>query len=551
MGVLGEEGSLARLVARARRPLGRLVLRREGRLGDLDRLGRGTSARAAQATPDGGDTPSGPRVLVVSLRAWTAHNVYESVLAQALRLRGAQVAMLTCGGGQPLCELGRARRAWPRPCDRCGWYTDRIAGAARMPHYRLADGLPWGGDARRAPVEPPPSADSKDPFRVSEISVPWMLKSTDVEASHLGAVMERDFAVAAAGVSSSIERALDDFHPDIVVMLNGLFASERVIREAALARDCRVVSYEIGLRANSLVFSAGTPAPRYDTDGAWPQFSDRPLGDRQASAIVGLLAARTEGNAAHVRYYNDPVSDAGHVRAALDVPAGDRVISMFTNLAWDSAALGCDIGYDSMFDWMSDVVHTVAELDHTTLVVRVHPAEERWGTMQPATEALGRLPDNVRVIGPDQPLSSYALLDFTDLALTYTTTVGLEAATQGRPIAVAGATHYRGRGFTYDLDSPAELHTLLRSGGWRIDDDQVELAIRYAFMFFFRVMVPFPAVRLKNSKDGVPDDFPNDPDGLRPGVDPYLDFVCERILDGGDFILPDELALPDQVGADG
>ena len=111
---------------------------------DLERLGRS----CAEA---GGDSP---RVLVAALRNWTTHTAYESVIAQALRLRGANVALVTCGGGQPLCELGWSRQVYPLPCDRCAWFTDRIVSAARLPHFRLADEFPWDGDGRRAPVTP-------------------------------------------------------------------------------------------------------------------------------------------------------------------------------------------------------------------------------------------------------------------------------------------------------------------------------------------------------------------------------------------------------------
>ena len=263
MGIMGNESLAARAFARCRRPFGRLFLRRDGFLGTLGRLGRRTAAalRSEGPTTIEATPATGRRILVVSLRAWIAHSVYESLLAQALRLRGAEVSLLTCGGGQPLCEQGWARHAWPRPCDRCAWYTERVARAARLPHYRLADGLPWGGDARHAPVEPPLSPGSPDPYRASEISLPWMLKSTDTDASPHGREMERDFAVAAAGVAASAEQALDDFRPDTVVLVNGLFTAERVVREAALARDIRVITYEIAPRENALVFSAGTPAP--------------------------------------------------------------------------------------------------------------------------------------------------------------------------------------------------------------------------------------------------------------------------------------------------
>ena len=66
---------------------------------------------------------------------------------------------------------------------------------------------------------------------------------------------------------------------------------------------------------------------------------------------------------------------------------------------------------------------------------------------------LGRLPANVILVPPDQPLSSYGLLAVSDLVLGYTTTVGLEAAVRGIPVAVAAETHYRGRGFTTDITS--------------------------------------------------------------------------------------------------
>jgi hypothetical protein len=558
-------GPLDRVLARARRPLGRTVLAREGHLAALDelgrlaevsvvldRFGRGPAGRVAleelgrdipprPSTPPPGD---GRRVLVLSLRAWTAHNVYESLLAHGLRARGAEVALLTCGGGQPLCEVGWAREAWPRPCDRCGWYTDRVARAARMPHYRLSDGLPWGPDARRAPHTPP--AGGPDPYRASEISVPWMLKSTDVERSPRGEETVRDFAVAAAGVAAAAERAMDDFRPDTVVLLSGLFAAERVVREAARARGIGVVSYEMAPRESSLVFSAGTPAPLYDTDRAWAQARDRPLTAPQRQAIETMLEARSEGRAAHERYYDDPLTDAERVRSELDVPAGARVVSLFTNLAWDSAVVGRDDGYDSMLDWIRHAVEVTGGLRDTVLVVRVHPAEARWGTMQPVAQALGDLPPNVRVVGPEQPLSSYALLALSDLVLAYTTTVGLEAAVRGIPVAVAALTHYRERGFTYDVRSPEDLRALLEGGGWELSPEQVELALRYAFVFFFKCMIPFPSVPLDQ---GRPLRVPDDPEDLRPGSDPYLDFVCDRILDGGDFVLPDDLALPAEASS--
>ena len=70
--------------------------------------------------------------------------------------------------------------------------------------------------------------------------------------------------------------------------------------------------------------------------------------------------------------------------------------------------------------------------------------------------------------------------------------------------------------------------------------DEVELARRYAFAFFFRLMIPFRHVR---NDGGRLANLPVSADELLPGRDPYLDFICDRILDGRDFFLPPELAV--------
>ena len=73
-----------------------------------------------------------PRVVVISLRMWTHHAAYESVIAHALRLRGAGVVLLTRGGGQPICEVGWGRRVWPGRDLYLDVVCDRILGGGEF-----------------------------------------------------------------------------------------------------------------------------------------------------------------------------------------------------------------------------------------------------------------------------------------------------------------------------------------------------------------------------------------------------------------------------------
>lgn len=507
---------------------------------------RGVSGRAALAelAADVGRVAppaTGPRVLVLALRYMPDHLAYETVIAQALRMRGADVTLLTCGGGMPICEVGWGREGFPRPCDRCGWQTDQVARRSGIRVLRLADTLPWGRDPRAAPVD----GTGEDSRALASVSAPWFLRAADPAAVPEGARAVRDFEVTVDGVLRAADTVLDDVRPDAVFMLNGLFAAERAIATRARARGLRVATYEIAPRAGMLVFSQDRPAPDYDTDAAWTDARDLPLTPEQDAALDAQLLGRVAGDTSHERYFDAPEDDTAVLRRELGIPDGSRVVSLFTNLSWDSACIDHDVAYPSMLDWMAGAVRAAEAQPDITLVIRVHPAELRWGTRERAEDGLrervGDLPANVRFVGPGEALSSYALLELSDLVLAYTTTVGLEAAVRAIPVAVAGETHYRGRGFTTDLASHDDLVAAVAAPARRLSAGEVALARRYAFTFFFRSMLPLPPVSVTA---GHVTSVATDAGALAPGADPYVDWICDRLLDGGRFTLPDPLALP-------
>ncbi len=83
----------------------------------------------------------------------------------------------------------------------------------------------------------------------------------------------------------------------------------------------------------------------------------------------------------------------------------------------------------------------------------IHPGEvliHGQSMVEVVRQVMPRLPEHIRLIGPREKVNTYDLIEVADLGLVYTTTVGMEMAMKGLPVIVAGQTHYRGRGFTYD-----------------------------------------------------------------------------------------------------
>ena len=119
------------------------------------------------------------------------------------------------------------------------------------------------------------------------------------------------------------------------------------------------------------------------------------------------------------------------------------------------------------------------------------------GTKQPFAalidERIGRLPTNVRVIGPAEKVNSWSIMRAADLGLVHTSTVGMELPLESVPCMVVSRTHFRGRGFTLDVDSAEEYFRRIETWDPRdVDRDRLRtLAKRYAYLLFERYQLPF------------------------------------------------------------
>ena len=220
-----------------------------------------------------------------------------------------------------------------------------------------------------------------------------------------------------------------------------------------------------------------------------------------------------------------------------DVERARPHVVVFTNVTWDTAAHGANSAFESMATWLDAVLRVAASYPAIDFRIRIHPAEiriERWRTREPAADLIARStvprPPNVEVIGPEDPLSSYDLIDNAVAGLVYTSTAGLELALAGVPTVTAGGPHYAGKGFTVDASRAADFAGAVDRAlsDPREEVVDVELARRYANLFFFDAPVPSPPV--SEPLPGLARLGTTDPEHLKPGAHRGLDRICARIL---------------------
>jgi hypothetical protein len=510
---------------------------------DLRRLSGGTGGQ-----PSG----EGPRVLFLSLRGWSTHLVLEALFAHATRLRGAEPVFFSCGGRLPICDAANVHSAPPMPCVSCKEYAVEGLRSAGFEPLLLGDLVDIRAEAcaARARIDGLNTVAEMQGFQDGDLpigelvrlSVLWFLaRGTLPDEAEIHRTY-RGMLVSGQVLRRGFDSLLDRVQPERIVVLNGLLLGERILGALAARRNIPVVSYERGYLVDTVVVTPGANACDYLVDEeTWDAAAERPLTLEENTELDSYLEARSRGERAVDNLWQERLEDPTEIDRRLGLRAGRPVVTLFSNILWDTAAQERDIAFPSLPAWIIETIEGFASRPEADLVVRLHPAEVRVGNHRTRqrmrdviTAQCPRLPANVRIVEPDDPTSSYVLMARSRLGLVYTSTVGMELALAGVPVVVAGRTHYRGRGFTIDVDSSAEY--------WRRVDQLLsvapsaaeclrmrQVARRYAHLFFFRFMQHLDLVtettrgRPRLTMTGVGD--------LAPGNSAVLDRIVAGLLE--------------------
>ena len=290
--------------------------------------------------------------------------------------------------------------------------------------------------------------------------------------------------------------------PDSVIIPNGTVMELGVAYRVCRYLKIPVVTYEFSEQKQKMWLSQNDEVMKQDTERLWMKNENLKLTEAHKKKIETLISSRKNAvlftNFSR-QWQNAPSEGAMKVKERLELD-DRRVVLLATNVLGDSLTLGRQVFSKSMTEWVIRTIQYFIERKDVQLVIRIHPGEAQLknaSIYDKIRETLPHLPDHIHVIGPKEDVNTYDLVELTDVGLVYTTTVGLEMAMSGIPVEVAGKTHYRGRGFTYDPESWVDyfkiLNRLLDSPKkTRLAKEQMELAWKYAYLFFFEYSYPYP-----------------------------------------------------------
>ena len=351
----------------------------------------------------------------------------------------------------------------------------------------------------------------------------------------------RKFSASALHLARVFEKMLEEEKPDKLVFSHGIYVSWgtlfRVARKMGIAVDIYGSSY----RKDTLRFYHNSPNAPFP-EGEWEAFREIELNDSQNSELDKYISSRVTQSDDSVSLFDEKTNFPEKIRnfIARANECQGKLFCLFTNISWDAYMFRKESAtFDNMVEWLQENIVFFTGQENSYLIIKAHPSEAYFNVPQKyrVSNYTGNLPDNILFIGESENVRPDILYKYIDAGLIYTSTVSLEMALKGIPVITAGVGgHYSDKGFTYDPPDREDYFNkikLFEKGKFTYKPD-LEMARRYMYFRFFREAISNDLIRVE--KYVVKDFFFDSLEDLLPGKNRELDIICSGILNDSPFI---------------
>jgi len=412
------------------------------------------------------------KVLIVSyFNRWITHLGTELELAEKHISNGDSVTFLACDGSIGACMNNPAGNK--DICKEC--------------ILRRADGImALSGDVRVFPLKAPqisrktlcrkyisesPTVDDFRKLRYQGCDLGWGALSTTIKI-HRDPLCESEEAMRTA--KKSLAAACRSFeattnflhaHPDFhrAYVFNGRFAETRGSLRAIQNAQLKVFTHERGCSTQHYQLFPDTLPHDLDLFRKRLQESWESSEDPKSRGEIAdeFYHSRRSGNPLNWVSFTEK-QEAGALPEGWD--SEKRNVVIYNSSEDEFVAVG-DMFTNPVYRFQAEAVSrivadTLASGEHIHYYLRIHPnlAEVKNSTL---TNLLSVKAPNLTIIGADENISTYSLLDACDCVLTFGSTVGAEATYWGKPSILAGVSYYSTLEVAYEPRNHNEVMGLL------------------------------------------------------------------------------------------
>lgn len=327
-------------------------------------------------------------------------------------------------------------------------------------------------------------------------SLRWILRCHHLQDDEPTRWLAREYILSAASLLGDFRAFLEKVKLQAVVVFNGMFYPEAVVRWLSSQNGIPVVTHEVGMQPFSAFFTHGDAT-------AYPlqlprEFSLSP--DMNAQ-LDDYLSRRFLGDffTAGIKFW--PEMHKLGQDFWQKIKQFKQFVPIFTNVVFDTSQAHANVIFPDMFAWLDEILRTIPAHPETLFIIRAHPDELRPGKESRESVAQWVWQNkvdsmkNVIFINSNEMISSYELIEHAKFVMVYNSTVGLEAAIKGKAVLCAGRARYTQMETVFFPESVSKFQDLF-SQFLRIDEITVppvfiENARKMLYGHLFFASLPF------------------------------------------------------------
>jgi hypothetical protein len=454
------------------------------------------------------------------------HYFQAGIIARALMNEGHEIYWLNCAKTMPGCHVHWILPNVPseKICNTCvertSWLHEMGIKPSSLGNYLTSQDYEDATtvEKKKDLIELSSLMDGDTPIGALALSSPASASRT-LSIHDPDPALEKSLPTAVASALLA-NRALKEFFQrhsvDGVVLHLGRLVPDQVAQHHATNLGIPWYCFETGSIPNSLrIVKNSTIYSRPFFREDWPKFKDHQLNRSESEKIAGYLALRRGNPKKNGLYvYSPEQTGTDELFEELSIPQNAKLACLFTSSQDEIATLSATTDsdwipvYQNQLQAIGEAIEWARTNPDWYLVVRVHPNESSSSNHlgiagRKSMAAFNsfihqqKIPSNVRIVMPQDKVSSYTLMKASRVGLSWLSTTGIEMATMGRPVVVLDNPTYRVAGFTWNVTRSGELATTI-SEALAADEDEIKyrsaLALRWAYHQEFRRSVDFPLI---------------------------------------------------------